>query len=153
MLSHTGDKILSWMDTLLSTSLDMANAVLRVLTFEDLGIRHTCHDVAIILDRRNQESCGRPPYSEEEIDEIHDEDSELITRLNLLCAEFETAYASSDNPSFYDFVKGYWTDRMNEDKKDRGADYVKAVEEIGVVVEPFGPELPPGFTRADRNRE
>lgn len=120
----------------------MANAVLRILTFEDLGISHTCHEVAVI-----RYESGEPPYPEEEINEIHDEEEELIASLELLCDEFEAAYASSEDPSFYNFYKGYWTNRMKEVKEERDPDYVKDIEEIGVVVEPFGPELPPNFER------
>ena len=125
------------MDTLLSTSPAMANAVLRILTFEELGIRHTCHDVAII----------GYSYSDQDIDDLHNEEEELIASLDLLCNEFEAAYASSKDPSFYNFYKGYWTDRMNEGKEERDHDYVKEIEEIGVVVEHFGPELSPNFER------
>jgi hypothetical protein len=83
------NKLLLWMDTLLSSSLDMANAVLRILTFEKLGIQHTCHDMAIY--KNSVYGGGNPPYSKEDIEEFHAEDAELIARLELLVPEFEDA--------------------------------------------------------------
>jgi hypothetical protein len=131
------------MDTLLSPSLDMANAVLRVLTFERFEIRHTCREMAIYRNSRHGET-----YSEADIDDLHIEDAELIIRLELLVSEFENAYASSEDPSFYNFDKGYWTPRMDKVIADMSVvteDYTSSVEQVDVRLRPLGPEPPAGI--------
>lgn len=145
MRAKSIDQTLIWLDTLLSTSFDMANATIRVLTFEKLGIRHTCHEVALSREWR-----GRSVYSPDDIDELHEEDAELISQLDKLTTEFEVAYAASEDPSFYAFYKGYWTTRMNEVSEEMDvvtADYVRIVQNMGVNLKPIGPVLPPNFER------
>lgn len=150
MQDETVNKILSWMDSLLSTSLDMANAALRVLTFEKLGIRHTCHELFFSSSwryRYDQSSSSEVLlHPVQNIHEIHDEDAELIEKLADLTAEFESAYSASKIPSFYAFYKGYWTMRMDGVLVEMDIvteEYVRAVQNVGVILEPFGPELPP----------
>lgn len=97
---------------------------------------------------RNIYQGGSPPYSEEDIDEFHNEDAELIARLESLVAEFENAYASSKDPSFYNFSKEYWRPRMNKvmaEMEEVTEEYVSGVKQVGVVLKPLGPKPPPGI--------
>lgn len=141
-------EIVAFMKPALSQRPQLALAVLRVLTFEELGIRHTCHDAA--LAREPWSRHPPPVIPEEEITELHDEDRFLIAQLEDLMIKFEQAWTQHEG-AFHDFVFGYWNDRMEEvlDKMEAaGEEEIRAIEAIGVVLrEPFGPVLPPGFER------
>ncbi|PSN68338.1 hypothetical protein BS50DRAFT_361275 [Corynespora cassiicola Philippines] len=148
----------------LSRSLARRSAVTRTITFERLGIQHTCHDVFI-----REDYYWRPGYYEvphgyetpdermtrrqEETSELHEEDSELINRLEDLMIEFEAKLADHTG-TFIEFFSGYWTTRMNEVDEELSIvteEHKQAIREAGVVICPtFGPELPPDWE--ERNR-
>ncbi|ORY15301.1 hypothetical protein BCR34DRAFT_598542 [Clohesyomyces aquaticus] len=102
------DAILSLVEEPIRTVPGLAAAVLRVLTFEKIGLRHTCHGIlfhAKILDK--------PTPCDEEIAEFHDEDRHLIEKLDRLMKLFEAKWCENDG-TMKDFVYGYWTEKMGE---------------------------------------
>lgn len=150
-------KILQVIEEPLSRSLARRSAVTRTITFERLGIRHTCHDVFIREDydwrpgycnaSHGYETCDeRMRRRKEETSELHEEDSELIKRLEDLMLQFEDELANHTG-TFVEFFSGYWTTRMNEVDEELSIvteEHKQAIREAGVVICPtFGPELPP----------
>ena len=75
--------------------------IVRLMTFENLGLRHTC------CTKSEDFSTVDP----EEADEIRDEDREGIQLLESLLLEFEDKRGDEDITSF---LGGYWAIRMEE---------------------------------------
>ena len=90
---------------------------------------------------------------QEETSELHEEDSELINRLEDLVIEFEAKLVDHTG-TFTEFFSGYWATRMNEVDEELSIvteEHKQAIREAGVVICPtFGPELPPDWE--ERNR-
>lgn len=99
--------------------------ILRLITFEELGLRHTCCEFYVSLFRT-----PKP----EEVDEFRDEDHEGIQLLESLLSEFEEKRGDEDIKSF---VNGYWSTRMEEvlAALDEVPIDRTAMREIGVIVE------------------
>ncbi|KAI4167184.1 MAG: hypothetical protein LQ343_007417 [Gyalolechia ehrenbergii] len=97
--------------------------VVRLITFEKLGLRHTCCQ----FDDEDFYTVGS-----EEADEIRDEDRDGIQLLESLLPEFEEKLGDEDIKSFID---GYWTTRMEEVLAARDEESVDrvAMREAGVV--------------------
>jgi hypothetical protein len=85
-------------------------AILRFLTFEALGIRHTC--CYCYCELRINSSLG-DYYDEEDLQELREEDSSLVEILEELVQEFETDYKPSEG-KFLPFLGRYWKYRMGE---------------------------------------
>jgi hypothetical protein len=102
--------------------------ILRVMTFDTLGLTHTCHQPLSLRSRR----------SEEDISEIQSEERFMIQQLESLMAEFD-AKLSEVGGTLTSFLKGYWKPRMEEvlNTKDEGLDEEerRKMREIGVVLE------------------
>ncbi|KAE8450795.1 hypothetical protein EG329_005708 [Mollisiaceae sp. DMI_Dod_QoI] len=109
-------------------------ATLRLLTFEALGIRHTCCQGPRKLraDLLRSNDC----YDEEELQELREEDSFLVKSLEELMEEFEMKYnASGENLPL--FVERYWKHRMEEviaemDEYELSDEEKRKLEELGV---------------------
>ena len=97
--------------------------LLRIMTFEGLGMTHTC---CYFYDR------SFSIKNEAEIDEIHDEEAEDLQKLEELLEEFEAKRNELDIP-FEDFLTEYWQPRMKE-VLEEGALDEDALREIGVQV-------------------
>ena len=100
--------------------------LLRVMTFEELSMTHTC--------------CYRKYISEiwitkdkAEIDEIRDEEAEDLQKLEELLEEFEAKRKELDIP-FEDFITEYWQPRMKEVLEEGTLDE-DALRKIGVKVD------------------
>lgn len=96
---------------------------LRIMTFEGLGMTHTCcyfHGRFFSIK------------DEAEIDEIHDEEAEDLQKLEELLEEFEAKRNELDIP-FEDFLTEYWLPRMMEVLEEGTLDE-DALREIGVQV-------------------
>ena len=105
---------------------EMAPELLRFITFEALEMTHTCcscdassHPHAV----PRCENCGLG-YFPGNAEEIHDEEEELIGRLDSLCMEFKARFAESKEElpderfpkeRFPKFIWGYWRARMREE--------------------------------------
>jgi hypothetical protein len=107
-------------------------ASLRFLTFEALGIRHTC---CYCYSQLRGDSFG-DGYDEEDLQELREEDSCLVEILAELMQEFETRYNPADE-NLPQFVERYWTHRMEEVLEEMDAcklsdEQKRKLEEIGV---------------------
>lgn len=98
--------------------------ILRLITFEKLGLGHTCCWLYLLFDIDTLEP--------EEVAEIRDEDHEGIELLESLLSEFEERRGDQDIKSFID---GYWSTRMEEVLAARDKESVDrtGMREIGVV--------------------
>jgi hypothetical protein len=117
-------------------------ASLRFLTFEALGIRHTCCRCYCEL---RASSLG-DAYDEEDLQELIEEDNSLVEILEQLMQEFETGYNPSDE-NLLQFVRRYWTHRMEEVLEEMDVcklsdEQQRKLEEIGVIVYEEMEEMP-----------
>jgi hypothetical protein len=110
-------------------------AIIRVMTFDCLGLEHTCHD-------RTVWPTGL--YTKEEVDEIESLQTVELRQLSDLLEEFDLALA--DYPgNFFSFMEDIWCKRMDEVLAEKDADLPSRedLENLGVVVHSMGPEEPP----------
>ena len=98
---------------------------LRIMTFEELDITHTCC-------RKYAGEIFWRIKDKVEIDEIRDEEAEDLQKLEELLEEFESKMKELGIP-FEDFIKEYWQPRMNEVRNEGTLDE-DALREIGVEV-------------------
>ncbi|KAF3071069.1 hypothetical protein GL218_00888 [Daldinia childiae] len=118
----------------------VASGLIRVMTFEELGMKHTC------CRYRNKRYYSLQEIIEEgllilmepaEIEEIREEDRYLAEQLDSLMEEFEAKLQEMGVP-LSSFVENCWLPRMEEVKKERdklSAGESQAMKEIGVVLE------------------
>lgn len=95
----------------------MAPELLRFLTFEALEITHTCcFGAGMPVPGRSNPHRAAPTLVmyRGDVDDIHEEEEELIERLEALVTEFEKKLRGS-NEDLRDFVWGYWKKRMGEE--------------------------------------
>ncbi|KAH9891412.1 hypothetical protein F4778DRAFT_333611 [Xylariomycetidae sp. FL2044] len=111
--------------------------ILQLLTFDKLGISHTCCC-------RQTDAGSWPPddLDEEEIREIQQEDTAAVSLFKSLMDEFTVEYKRQPG-DLEDFIAGYWGKRMTEVIKEiDGADLSEAEWEqgraLGVVWDPPG---------------
>lgn len=112
----------------------VSSSTLRFLTFQALGIRHTCH---CGLWKGRGSPCRH--HSEEVIEEMQEEDRELLNSLKALVEEFvEKLECSGD--TFERFLTGYWVGRMEVvlrhlEAAKMSPEQVRAAEDVGVIWE------------------
>jgi hypothetical protein len=116
----------------------IALQTLRYLTFDALDITHTCH--------KNKEYWFFQGYEVEQLDdeegqEIHEEEAELISQLEELVAEFTSAYDDLGY-GLQDFIESYWEPRLDrtfdsesDSKEEVDPNYQQRVRELGVNLE------------------
>lgn len=144
-------KGLGLMSLLLSSLEDrgavVAVDVIRVSTFQRLGMKHTCCKY-IGPDLEAQRTgvshailAGGYKIVDimdiEEVAEIQEEDQHLALRLEALVAEFTVKYTEQKVP-FHDFFFGYWWQRMDEveaEQDEACIDNLGNIKEIGVVLD------------------
>ena len=105
----------------------LAKEIIRVRTFQELELRHTC-----CFD--SEEGPMRiVKFEEEERAEIQDEDKDKIELLESLLLDFEEHRGAEDLISF---LEGYWAVRMDQvlKEQDHRVDE-EGLREIGVVLE------------------
>ncbi|KAF1364761.1 hypothetical protein EJ07DRAFT_151202 [Lizonia empirigonia] len=130
-----------------SKPTDFALAVIRLLTFDRLGLTHTC-----CKRFRNEyfpdfEDCK---LEEQIVEDIHFHEGKDIEILETLMDEFERAW--TDFPgTFLSFFRTIWIPRMRLHEEQLAAepesDVVKRLQGIGVVLwVPVGPETEPEST-------
>ncbi|KAI1867034.1 hypothetical protein JX265_007610 [Neoarthrinium moseri] len=103
----------------------VSTSALRYFTFQALNLRHTCDC------RKN----GKP-YSDDEINEMHEEDRVSLGLLDELVDEFTTELHDSGD-TFARFLNRYWVGRMETvlhdlEEAKMTADQVLAAEQVGV---------------------
>ncbi|KAL9037929.1 MAG: hypothetical protein Q9180_003441, partial [Flavoplaca navasiana] len=102
----------------------ISREIIRLGTFERLGLRHTCC---------NNEFGIFETVEPAEADEIRDEDRDGIQLLESLLPEFEEKLGDEDIKSF---IEGYWSTRMEEVLAARDEESVDRVgmREAGVIL-------------------
>ncbi|KAL8884078.1 MAG: hypothetical protein Q9215_007794 [Flavoplaca cf. flavocitrina] len=102
----------------------VSREIIRLGTFERLGLRHTCCDYVDGVFETVEPA---------EADEIRDEDRDGIQLLESLLPEFEEKLGDEDIKSFID---GYWSTRMEEVLAARDEESVDraGLREAGVVL-------------------
>lgn len=114
------------------TSVKVALELIRLKTFEELELTHTCCKGEFYPWQ------SQPPMPDEiEIDEIQEEERVLIAQLEDLVAEFNFEFEKRQEP-LLEFLDGYWTERMEEvlaepDSSDEEA--TRQIEELGVKIQ------------------
>lgn len=123
-----------------SMGLDQAMAAVRFLTFQSLGIRHTCRHRGVGF--RWDSEYDWMTRTAEEIDELHQEDAHLLELLEALMVEFEMEVRRIQREQYVtkkvSFWTGYWAQRMEQvgkfldcndlDQKDKSS-----AESVGVI--------------------
>ena len=105
----------------------LAKEIIRVRTFQELELRHTCCSCSNGIPRQILK------FEEDERAEIQDEDKDKIALLESLLMEFEEHRGTEDLISF---LKGYWATRMDEVLEElRSRVNKEGLREIGVVLE------------------
>ncbi|KAI1779065.1 hypothetical protein F4818DRAFT_238270 [Hypoxylon cercidicola] len=107
-----------------------AVAVIRVCTFEVLGIRHTC--------------CATGSCYNEDFSHIRDEDESLLVELEELMADFKDRFHFKEQ-SLSQFMKGYWKDRMEQNKQEKDArrlsqEEIDVAASLGIILREESPE-------------
>lgn len=105
---------------------------MRLITFEELGLTHTCCHHEHRRDREWEFSVFSRIGDQAEIDEIQDVEVADLRKLEELLEEFEVKRIEFDVP-FEDFLQEYWHPRMKE-VLDKGDLDKEALREIGVTV-------------------
>ncbi|KAJ5370920.1 uncharacterized protein N7496_007012 [Penicillium cataractarum] len=117
----------------------MSRSVIRSLTFDALGLKHTCcieiDGVAWLSDRKTADEMeGR---EEDEIAEIREESVRGIEELEQLVLDLEAAFARLGLP-LIEFLEGYWHTRMVEHllKRDPyNEEHDREARNLGVILQ------------------
>jgi len=122
--------------------LYFTTTIIRFITFERLGIQHTCCDLDRIqydgIRRRSDPPASPYHYSQQEIRKIHEEDAFLLGLLEELVIEFDNAFQKFDG-DFETFVVDVWEYRMKETlrrlRKEDHELYAEGRKQLGVKME------------------
>lgn len=85
-------------------------SIIRLLTFDALGLKHIC---CIEIDTEDREADKMQARDEEEIAEIRYEDTRGVQMLESLMIDFEAKF-DGFGLSLIEFLEGYWHTRMVE---------------------------------------
>ena len=122
-------------------------ATIRLLTFDCLGLTHTCcsgrfsaklrYDVSRPSDSEYWASIYKP-LDPDEVTEIHEEDQAGLTLLEELVDEFERLCDGLGTFQFGSFLTSHWAPRMEEalaklNEVKMTAEELKRTQDIGVV--------------------
>jgi len=126
-------KVLLHFDPSVETRPAARQALLRALTFDQLGLTHTCHTYH--------------PYGIEDCDcfEIQDLEKDDISLLDELMEEFSNAWIETDG-SLVEFLRSHWAEKIREVVTERNkphADELENILNLGVHLELLGPEEKP----------
>ena len=117
--------------------------VIRFETFEALQLSHTCCDFDYYVPR-----CR---YTPEEVQEIHEEWEELLSKHEDLGSEFCHKFRELGG-TLTSFLEGYWRRRMGEllkEEKPYDEEDIRKLREIGVVLEEVSEETEKDVTNQD----
>lgn len=119
----------------------IAEAIIRWITFRELGIRHTCCETIEEWNEENLDCYG------EDFAHIREEDESLLDELEELVAEFQEEFDSQGQP-LANFIRGYWVQRMDGVRREKEARHLtreetEGAERLGVNFVEHGPEKPP----------
>ncbi|KAL2841754.1 hypothetical protein BJY01DRAFT_249422 [Aspergillus pseudoustus] len=91
-----------------------AKAILRLITFTDLALTHTC---CRATDAGGYFRIRR--FDDEDGDEIHDEEHELIDEFETLLQELSRTYEELNLP-LWEYTQGYWCERVRKHLLETG---------------------------------
>lgn len=97
---------------------ETAETVIRLATFRDLDITHTCCREAYML---HSGQFLLKPFDPDEADRIRDEEEELIAECDQVVARFMKQYQSVNLP-LMQFMQEYWCPQMQEYLLDNGTE-------------------------------
>ena len=103
--------------------------VIRFETFEALQLTHTCCEFGLYSPSRR--------YTPEEVQEIHEEWEELLSKHEDLVSEFCHKFQELGG-TLTSFLEGYWQTRMDEvlkEEKPYSEEEIRKLREMGVVLE------------------
>ncbi|GLI72709.1 hypothetical protein PoHVEF18_000890 [Penicillium ochrochloron] len=109
-------------------------SIIRLLTFDGLGLKHTC---CIEIDTKDRETNEMRCRDEEEIAEIWQENRPVIETLEILVSEFEAKFDEL-GLSLVGFLEGYWHTRMTEHLLERdpyNEEHDQGARRIGVILQ------------------
>ncbi len=114
----------------------LSHHLLRMCTFDALGLTHTCCASHGFYPRRHASAAWK---DRDEVVEIVEEESVLIGKLEEVTRELESQL-HGHNVSFAEFMEDYWEPMMDKELQVElettiDEDEVKQVEAIGVIVE------------------
>jgi hypothetical protein len=124
-------KVLLHFDPDVETHPAAYRALFRALTFDQLGLTHTCH--AYNMD--GIEDC--------DVFDIQDLEKDDIALLDKLQEEFVNAWEDSDG-TLMEFLEGYWAERIEvivTERNTPSSDQLERIRDLGVNLEPLGPEV------------
>jgi hypothetical protein len=141
--------IFNWVSLEIESEQHLHMDILRSLTFQRLGITHTCHDHG----HGAHNFYPKGPLTQPEICDIQFIQQVDTKLLEDLLVEFEHEMSASSY-SFWDFISHYWEERMKQLMEERSAPRVDEAErarEVGVLIHGhYGPELDIGLEDDDR---
>ncbi|KAJ5434000.1 hypothetical protein N7491_004595 [Penicillium cf. griseofulvum] len=114
---------------------EIGSKVIRFLTFDALGLKHSC---CINISFGPWRMFKLVDREEEEVEEIRDEEKSRILELEKLLAELEIKFDDLGQP-LMEFLEGYWHTRMIEVLSQRDPydeEHVIESRQIGVTLEP-----------------
>jgi hypothetical protein len=115
-------------------SKSTSQSIIRMLTFDGLGLKHTC---CIEIDNEDKEAHEMRARDEEEISEIHEENKAGIEVLDRLMLEFEEKFDELGLP-LIEFLEGYWHTRMVQHLLERdpyNENHDREARKIGVILQ------------------
>jgi hypothetical protein len=115
-------------------------SIIRLLTFDGLGLKHTC---CIEIDTKDREVNEIRCRDEEEIAEIRQENKPVIETLEILVSEFEAKFDELGLP-LIEFLEGYWHIRITEHILERdpyNEEHDQGARSIGVILQAEESEL------------
>lgn len=130
-----GEEVLSFMDDRRDQFVgSLAYSILRLATFEALGLTHTCCKPA--WKGSKLEGFAAPRFEEPEEHELHDEERHGIEQLKLLVDEFMAHYLATGGPIGH-FLQGYWKTRIldyiSSGKLENDEDTIQGMINVGIV--------------------
>ena len=122
---------------------NIVEKVIRFETFEALDLNHTCCEFDFYKPSRR--------YTPEEVQEVHEEWEELLSKHEDLVSEFCHKFQELGG-TLTSFLEGYWQTRMDEvlkEEKPYSEEDIQRLREIGVVLEQVSEETEKDVTDQD----
>lgn len=118
----------------------LVSEFIRLAIFTELGIRHTCCDMASIMlqERHNYSIAPTPKYNKDELSQIQEEDRHLVSLLEDLVKKFDEIFDKSieDVETFFELTLVPEMDRELERLRDEDRErYTEGRLKIGVVMD------------------
>ncbi|KAJ5353483.1 hypothetical protein N7541_006047 [Penicillium brevicompactum] len=120
---------------LTETTIERDHSIIRILTFEALGLRHTC---CVEIDNPCSEFYEDDVMDREEVQNIQDEDKHRYKQLDQLVARFDTWFDELELP-IMEFLSGPWHSHMVEVLSNRDSydeEHLRQTRDLGIFLEP-----------------